>query len=438
MSVATEISRLQTAKAGIKSALEAKGVTVDSATTLDGYPQLVESIPSGGGGDEIIKGMCEGTLTGFTVPNGTTKIWQYQFKETHILTVDLKDSVTAINDFAFNACGWLTSVTNASKLSYVGGNAFQNCYSLQTIEGSPVFGNLNGYRIFESCRNLEIPIVMSGTTVGPAIFNGCSKIPSFTFLNYIKDGTSSSQAVWNNCSGCAYWDFTDTYITSRFGNKNSFNGCTGEVRIPAVMYDSWMASNHPITNESNVFNQTAVSGNVVTAANKYDVVEVYYKTTDSGVTLPSTNNLDSYTNMKFGMVKNVYDATTGGTMVLYGPSATTPALSLLFTQKTNIIEVDASNCSNINGESTFRNCTNITTVILPNGYTEVSVADFSGCTALTSITFLSSGITSVGVNAFVNVPSSGTIYCNSQYVDTFTAWKNTVSELVNWTVQAIS
>lgn len=48
MSIASEISRLQTAKAGLKTAIEAKGVTVPSATTLDGYPALVGAIPSGG------------------------------------------------------------------------------------------------------------------------------------------------------------------------------------------------------------------------------------------------------------------------------------------------------------------------------------------------------------------------------------------------------
>lgn len=47
MSIATEISRLQTAKADIKTAIENKGVTVPSSTTLDGYATLIDSISSG-------------------------------------------------------------------------------------------------------------------------------------------------------------------------------------------------------------------------------------------------------------------------------------------------------------------------------------------------------------------------------------------------------
>lgn len=49
MSIATEISRLQSAKADIKTAIEGKGVTVPSATLLDGYATLIDSIQTGGG-----------------------------------------------------------------------------------------------------------------------------------------------------------------------------------------------------------------------------------------------------------------------------------------------------------------------------------------------------------------------------------------------------
>ena len=50
MSIATDLTRLQTAKADLKTAIEGKGVTVPSATKIDGYADLVDSIPSGGGG----------------------------------------------------------------------------------------------------------------------------------------------------------------------------------------------------------------------------------------------------------------------------------------------------------------------------------------------------------------------------------------------------
>lgn len=50
MSVASEITRLQRAKADIKTAIEGKGVTVSSSVKLDGYADLIDSIQTGGGG----------------------------------------------------------------------------------------------------------------------------------------------------------------------------------------------------------------------------------------------------------------------------------------------------------------------------------------------------------------------------------------------------
>lgn len=44
MSIATELTRLQTAKANIKTSIENKGVTVSSDALLDAYPTLIDSI----------------------------------------------------------------------------------------------------------------------------------------------------------------------------------------------------------------------------------------------------------------------------------------------------------------------------------------------------------------------------------------------------------
>jgi hypothetical protein len=51
VSIASEITRLQTAKADLKTAIEGKGVTVAASATLDDYADLVDAIETGGGGD---------------------------------------------------------------------------------------------------------------------------------------------------------------------------------------------------------------------------------------------------------------------------------------------------------------------------------------------------------------------------------------------------
>lgn len=58
MSVQTEIDRLASAKAAIKTAIEGKGVTVPDATLLDGMAALIEGIEAGGDGN-----FATGTIT---------------------------------------------------------------------------------------------------------------------------------------------------------------------------------------------------------------------------------------------------------------------------------------------------------------------------------------------------------------------------------------
>lgn len=53
MAISDEITRLQSAKADLKAAIENKGVTVPSSTKLDGYADLVENI-SGGSIEDLI------------------------------------------------------------------------------------------------------------------------------------------------------------------------------------------------------------------------------------------------------------------------------------------------------------------------------------------------------------------------------------------------
>ena len=50
MSIQTELTRITSAKAAIKTAIEGKGVTVPDGTLLDGMAALIESIQAGGGG----------------------------------------------------------------------------------------------------------------------------------------------------------------------------------------------------------------------------------------------------------------------------------------------------------------------------------------------------------------------------------------------------
>jgi len=79
MSIATEISRLQTAKANIKAAIESRGVSVPSGATLDTYANLISSIPDRYTILEYIE--SDGT---FYIPTDVSltnsQWWEYKFQ----------------------------------------------------------------------------------------------------------------------------------------------------------------------------------------------------------------------------------------------------------------------------------------------------------------------------------------------------------------------
>lgn len=72
MSIASEITRLQTAKANIKSAITEKGGTVLSTDTLSQYADCIRSIPTGGSSSgEYVWEVYDGNITTYREENVT-------------------------------------------------------------------------------------------------------------------------------------------------------------------------------------------------------------------------------------------------------------------------------------------------------------------------------------------------------------------------------
>lgn len=84
MSVNSEIERLQTAKADLKTAIENKGITVPSNTKLDGYADLVDSISGGGGSVPYIVNPLNGDCLGESDYRGGVYNHQYQLSDGNI------------------------------------------------------------------------------------------------------------------------------------------------------------------------------------------------------------------------------------------------------------------------------------------------------------------------------------------------------------------
>lgn len=130
MSISSEITRLQTAKADLKSVLENKGVTVPSQATLDDYADLVDAIETGG------EGWTWDTLANQNTPAGAVSFEtataisaQAFYNRKGITSVDLT-GITSIGMYAFAEDSNITEITNGNDVLTIGQYAFRNCNKL--------------------------------------------------------------------------------------------------------------------------------------------------------------------------------------------------------------------------------------------------------------------------------------------------------------------
>lgn len=134
MSIATEITRLQTAKSDIKTAIEAKGVTVPSSATIDTYDDYVSQISGGGGGGDAstIKGLIDRSIKSIEIPSGTTSIGKYAFSYCPLSSITIPDSVTNIDEYSFYYSS-LKNLNISSGVTSIGTRAFNGCYYLRNV-----------------------------------------------------------------------------------------------------------------------------------------------------------------------------------------------------------------------------------------------------------------------------------------------------------------
>lgn len=187
MSIATEISRLQTAKADIKTAIEGKGVTVPSSTTLSGYATLIDSIQTGGGStgytvEEIANRYPSGdvTISGQVAKCGMA----YRL----VTSISLPDATSIPNRFCIGADN-LASI-NAPNVTSIDEYAFSGCTSLESFDGENVVDLYSGSKnyIFNGCTNLASVSFPKLTGIYQYVFQNCTSLktvhlPNLTRLN---------------------------------------------------------------------------------------------------------------------------------------------------------------------------------------------------------------------------------------------------------------
>lgn len=221
MSIASEITRLQTAKADLKAAIEAKGVTVSSAATLDDYDSYVSAIYGGGGSGldfSYLNYSASDESSANTILNDCIDYSeQYTGRTTNFTN-------NRFLTFAPSLGSLLSGTTNFSKW-------FQGCWCLIYVPLFDTSSGTNFSQMFDTCTNLRmVPLfdTSRGTNFNQ-MFANCESITGTPQFD-----TSSGTTFTSMFSGCDNLKNIPEIDTSRGTNLNTmFANCVNITQAPS-------------------------------------------------------------------------------------------------------------------------------------------------------------------------------------------------------------
>jgi len=263
MSITNEILRIQGAKSDIKDAIERKGVSVSSSLLIDDYADLIDSIPYEP--RLVIKFNVTSTseptpiMDSYQTPSDLfsaieidgveleTMTTSYTFTTTgeHTVKYTLIDP-TCIEDYSFDSCSNVVSVTIPNTVTIIGEGAFGGCTGLSGHLDIPNTVTSIGSNVFSGCTGINSVVIPSGvTSISDSVFKGCSSLKEVVMQHGI---TSIGTNAFEDCSSLLSI-FIPTTVTTI--GRNAFNSCTnltGNITIPesVTLIEDYAFNNCPL------------------------------------------------------------------------------------------------------------------------------------------------------------------------------------------------
>ena len=277
--------------------------------------------------------------------------------------------VTAIGDKAFFECESITGVTIPKTVTSIGANAFSGCDALESVvipEGVVSIGA----EAFSSCDALKsVDIPESVKSIGDGAFWFCTSLEEVIVPESI---TSIGKKLFSSCYSLKRVTLSEATATI---GEEAFYYCTG---LKTVYYGG----------DAEGWNDVDVkdgNGELTSFLCYYSETEpeefgAYWHFDNEK---PAVWNKIEYE--KSGKTSTIVKAYVGGDFVI---PTTAP---------------DGSKVTAI-GDKAFRDCINLTSVVIPEGIESIGEEAFYNCNGLVSVTFADS-VKTIGKKAFYNCGS---------------------------------
>ena len=347
-------------------------VTIPDTIMFDGKTYSVTSI-----GYEAFE-FCD-ELKSVTIPNSVTQIGTWAFNCCYELeSINIPNSVTKIGSRTFNCCYKLDSVILPNSITEIGYYAFWRCENLKTINIPNSVATIDE-SAFSGCSGLTTVIIPNSVTaIGEGAFDDCSYATIYCEAESQPNGWVED---WNPDNRPVIWNFdisTKTYNVTLSANNNDY----GSVRGGGITFEGYTTT---------IIAQPASGYRFVKWSNGLsNATETITVTSDTVLVAEFADGHISH--------NGLYYLVTSDSTVEVAKSEDYYNLTSVVIPDTIMVDGKSYSVTSI-GYEAFEDCSELTSVTIPNTVKSIGSRAFYDCEKLASIT-IPEQVTTIGTSAF--------------------------------------
>ena len=319
---------------------------------------------------------AEVSVKNVTIEQGVTSVGYSAFMYNEELeTVTLPASLTSIGGLAFSDCTNLSTITIPEGLRIVGSGAFDGTAWFDNQPDGMIYIGKVAYQYKGTCPK-TFSIKAGTLSISGSAFAGCTSLSSIAIPDSV---TAIGSYAFYECSNLKNVTIPSGVTTIEYG---AFEGCTDmtSVTIPDSVTTIKGYAFHGCKNLTSV---TMGDDVISIGQNAFDNT-LWYKNQPDGM-------------VYIGKVAYRYKGTCEATVAI--KEGTVSIACEAFYDCTDLTSVTIPDSVKAIDGSAFGNCTGLTSVTIPGSVTTIGSGAFDGCSGLASVT-ISDGVKTIEAYAF--------------------------------------